>query len=186
MARMGNWSGVINLLCEAINSLSNAGADFALMAANTPHKVFNEVAARSPLPLLSIVEETGKIARKSGFAKVGLFASTFTVQSGFYSDVLSIRYGVSVVTPGKADQDFINNKIATELVSGQVFEQTRQGLSKIADMMVNTEYIEALILGCTELPLILTQESLRIPVLDTTRIHAEAAFDFSQMSCSSI
>ncbi len=180
LVESGNLPEVINLLCEAIDSLSHAGADFALMASNTPHLVFNEVAARSPIPLLSIVEETGRVASKFGLTRVGLFGTKFTMQADFYSDILSTKYGISVVTPEKADQDYIHNKIMTELVNGYIVEETRQELSGIIRTMADKEGIEALILGCTELPLILSEEAVAIPILDTTRIHAEAALNFAQ------
>ena len=180
LVESGNWLEVTNLICEAINSLSHAGADFALMASNTPHIVFNEVAIRSPIPLLSIAEETGRVARNFGFTKVGLFGTKFTMQADFYNNVLSTKYDISVVTPEKADQDYIHHKIMTELVSGRIVEETRQELLRIARMMADKEGIEALILGCTELPLILSKKHVGIPILDTTRIHAEAALNFSQ------
>jgi len=180
LVESGSLPEVTNLLCDAINSLSNAGADFALMASNTPHIVFNEVAARSPIPLLSIVDETGRVASNFGFTRVGLFGTRFTMQADFYSNVLSTKYGISVVTPQKADQDYIHCKIMTELVNDCIVEGTRQELSRIARMMADKEGIEALILGCTELPLILSEDVIGIPVLDTTRIHAEAALNFSQ------
>jgi len=180
LVESGNIPEVITLLCEAINSLSNAGADFALMASNTPHLVFNEVAARSPIPLLSIVEETGKTTKNSGFARVGLFGTKFTMEADFYSNILWTKYGISVITPEKADQDYIHHKIMTELVNGYIVDETRQELSRIATKIADKEGIEALILGCTELPLILSEEAVGIPVIDTTRIHAEAALNFSQ------
>jgi len=180
LVESGNLPEVINLLCEAIDSLSHAGADFALMASNTPHMVFNEVAARSPIPLLSIVEETGKTAKNSGFTRVGLFGTRFTMQADFYSNILSTKYGISVVTPEKADQDYIHHKIMAELVNGYIVEETRQELSRISRTMADKEGIEALVLSCTELPLILSEEAVGIPVLDTTRIHAEAALNFAQ------
>jgi len=180
LVESGNLPEVIDLLCEAIHSLSHAGADFALMASNTPHMVFNEVAARSPIPLLSIVEETGKTAKNSGFTRVGLFGTRFTMQADFYSNVLSNKYGISVVTPEKSDQDYIHHKIMAELVNGYIVEETRQELSRITRTMADREGIEALVLGCTELPLILSEEAVGIPILDTTRIHAEAALNLAQ------
>jgi aspartate racemase len=182
LVESGDLPRVTDLICEAINSLSNAGADFAIMASNTPHVVFNEVADRSTIPLLSIVEETGKVAMNSGFTRVGLFGTKFTMQADFYSNVLSTKYGISVVTPPKADQDYIHHKIMTELVNGCILDETRHELSRIARMMADKEGIEALILGCTELPLILSEEVVGIPILDTTRIHAEAALNLSQSS----
>jgi len=180
LVKSGNLPEVINLLCKAIDSLSHAGADFALMASNTPHIVFNEVVARSPIPLLSIVEETGKTAKTLGFTRVGLLGTKFTMEADFYSNILSTKYGISVVTPKKADQDYIHRKIMTELVSGCIVEESRQELSRITRKMADEEGIEAMILGCTELPLILSEEVVGIPVLDTTRIHAEGALNFSQ------
>jgi len=176
----GNWLEVIGLLSEAINSLYSAGADFAVMASNTPHIVFNEVAGRSPIPLLSIAEETGRVARDFGFYTLGLFGTKFTMQSDFYRNILSNKYGISVVTPEEADQEYIHSKIMTELVNNCIVEETRQELSRIARMMVDKEGIEALILGCTELPLILSEGVVGIPIIDTTRIHAEAALKFAQ------
>jgi aspartate racemase len=180
LVESGKLPEVINLLCEAIDSLFHAGADFALMASNTPHIVFNEVAARSPIPLLSIVEETGRVASKFGFTRVGLLGTKFTMQADFYSNVLSTKYGISVVSPEKAEQDYIHHKIMTELVNGYIVEETRQELSRIARVMADREGTEALILGCTELPLILSEEAVGIPTLNTTRIHAEAALNLAQ------
>jgi aspartate racemase len=180
LVESGKWSEVINLISEAVNSLSNAGADFTIIASNTPHMVFNEVATKSPLPLLSIVDETGRVAKNLGFTRVGLLGTKFTMQADFYSNVLTPEYGISVVTPKKSEQDYIHQKIMTELVNGSIVEETRQELSRIARVMADKEGIEALILGCTELTLILSQDVVGIPVLDTTRIHANAALDFAQ------
>jgi len=176
----GKLPEVVDLLYKAILSLSSAGADFALMASNTPHLVFNEVAARSPIPLVSIVEETGSTASKLGFSRVGLFGTKFTMQADFYSNILSNKYGISVVSPGEAEQDYIHSKIMNELVNGCIIEETKQELSRIASMMADKQDVEALILGCTELPLILSEETVGMPVLDTTRIHAEAALNLAQ------
>lgn len=176
----GNFPEVIDLLCQAINSLASAGADFVIMASNTPHLLFNEVAAKSPIPLLSIVDETGKMASKLGFTRVGLFGTRFTMGADFYSNILSTKYGVSVVTPEQAEQDYIHRKIMDELVNGDIVEETRQELSRIARMLADKQGIEALILGCTELPMILSEQVVGMPVLDTTRIHAEAALNFAQ------
>jgi aspartate racemase len=180
LVESGNWLEVTNLICEAIDSLSQAGADFALMASNTPHIVFSEVATRSPIPLLSIAEETGKVARNFGLTKVGLFGTKFTMQADFYSNLLSTKYGISVVTPRETEQDYIHHKIMTELVNDRIIEETRQEMLRIAKTMANKEGIEALILGCTELSLILSKKHVGIPILDTTGIHAEAALNFSQ------
>ena len=102
------------------------------------------------------------------------------MQTNFYNDVISTKYGVSVVVPEEEYQDYIHSKIMTELVNGCIVDETKQGLSKIARMMADKQGIEAIILGCTELPLILSEEDVGIPLLNTTRIHAEAALDYAQ------
>ena len=180
LVELAKWQEVINLLSDAINALFKAGADFALIASNTPHIVFKELAARSPIPLLSIVEETGRVAKNIGFTKVGLFGTRFTMQSDFYSNVLFKEYEISVVTPEKDKQEYIHQKIMNELVNGYIIDKTRKELPNIARVMSDKKGIEALILGCTELTLILSEEDVGMPVLDTTRIHAEAALDFAQ------
>ncbi|MEW6141803.1 MAG: amino acid racemase [Chloroflexota bacterium] len=172
-------SGLAHLLVGAIRSLHRAGAEFALLASNTPHVVFDDVAASSPVPLLSIVEETGRVAKGLGYSRVGLFGTNFTMKAGFYNRVLSTRYGIAVVTPEEPEQDYIHHKIMSELVSGVIVEETRQGLCSLARVMAKEKEIQALILGCTELPMVMTQDSIGIPVLDTARIHAEAAFYFA-------
>jgi len=154
------------------------------MASNTPHMFFDEVATRSPIPLLSIVEETGRVASELGFTRLGLFGTKFTMQSDSYSKILSIKYSISVVVPEESEQDYIHHKIMTELVNDCIVNKTRQEMSRIARTIADKEGIEALILGCTELPLILSEESVGIPILDTTRIHAEAALNFAQSDVS--
>lgn len=182
LVESGNRLAAVNLLCGAIDSLSCAGADFTLMASNTPHMFFDEVAARSPVPLLSIIEETGRAAKRLGFTKVGLFGTKFIMQSDSYSRVLSAKYDISVVVPEESEQDYIHQKIMTELVNGCIVDETRQEMSRIARSIADKEGIEALILGCTELPLILSEKSVGIQLLNTTRIHAEAALNLALSS----
>ncbi|MFP3975410.1 MAG: aspartate/glutamate racemase family protein [Dehalococcoidia bacterium] len=178
VAKSGNKADVTDFLARGIDVLSGAGAEFALMASNTPHMVFNELNDRSPIPLLSIVEATAKAANEAGYKSVGLMGTKFTMQADFYSDVLSNKYGISTLVPEEPDQDYVNDKIMNELVNGIVSEDTRQGLSNIAGAM-RQKGIEALILGCTELPMVISEETIGFPVLNTTIIHAEAAMDYS-------
>jgi len=186
LVQAGNLAAVTELLGDAIDRLSRAGADFALMASNTPHIVFDQVTARSPIPLLSIAAETGKVASELGLKRVGLFGTRFTMQADFYRTILSGKYGISVVTPDQTYQDYIHDKIMNELVNGRIVEETRRELSRIARVMASKQGIEALILGCTELPLILSREVVGMPVLDTTRIHAEDAWRFAQSDKSTV
>ena len=157
--------------------LQSAGAEFGFLAANSPHIVFDDIARRSPLSLVSIVEATCVEAKAHGFKKLGLFGTRFTMHGRFYHDAFT-REGLSLVVPSADEQDYIHDKYLNELIPGKFLPQTREGLLAIARRMQDGEGIQALILGGTELPLILTDESaLGIPFLDTTQIHVNAILD---------
>ena len=175
----GNFSKVTSLLSSGIKSLYKAGADFALMASNTPHMFFDQLAESSPIPLLSIVEEAAKKSREKGFDKVGLWGTSFTMGETFYKDGFE-KHGISLIVPNDRTQRYLHKIILEELVNGKILEETRNELVDIAQKMVEEEDIQALILGCTELPMIVNEEVLRLPVLNTTRIHAEAALNYAE------
>ena len=165
---------VTDFLVGEVRKLSRAGADIALLASNTPHIVFDRIAAVSPLPLISIVAVTCRKAVGMGLQRVGLFGTQFTMQSGIYGEAFS-EHDISVVTPPKAAQDYIHNKYMTELVKGIIRGDTKRELLKIARDLKADHGIDGLILGGTELPLILKDtDDLGIPLLDTTRIHVES------------
>jgi aspartate racemase len=166
---------VTDYLVGEVNKLSKAGAEFGLLAANTPHIVFDEIRERAHIPLISIVEATCEAARGKGIRRAGLFGTRFTMQGSFYPEVFSKR-GIELVLPDEADQEYIHEAYMRELVHGQFLDETRQHLLAIADRLMDGQQIEGLILGGTELPLILTEETHRgIPLLDTTKIHVERA-----------
>ena len=168
---------VSHYLATEIRKLENAGADMAVMASNTPHIVFNQVRELSPLPLLSIVDATCRKVKDTGLDKVALFGTAFTMQGGFYDDVLA-KSGIEVITPEPEDQNFIHNKYMGELVRGVILEETRSGLIQIIDKMKVKHGIQGLILGGTEFPLILKAGDLDgVQVFDTTEIHVEGILD---------
>lgn len=157
--------------------LHGAGAEFGFLAANSPHIVFNDIAQRSPIPLVSIVEATCAEAKARGFKKLGLFGTRFTMHGRFYPDVFT-REGVGLAVPSAAEQDYIHDKYINELIPGKFLPETRDGLLAIAARMKKDDGIQALVLGGTELPLILTDSSLLgIPFLDTTQIHVNAILE---------
>jgi aspartate racemase len=173
----GDLKALADYLLAELQKLERAGADFAIVAANTPHIVFDKLEQQSPLPLISIVTATCDSAKARGLKRVGLFATRFTVSGGFYTDVFS-RQEMTIVAPGAADQDYIHEKYMNELVPGIFLPETRAGLLAIVDRLAQQNGIEGLILGGTELPLILRDNAYNgIPFLNTTRIHAEAAID---------
>ena len=171
----GRLAEVTDYLSTEVERLARAGATVALFASNTPHLVFDDLQRRSPIPLISIVDATADAAQAIGLAKVGLFGTRFTMQGSFYPETLAGR-GIAVVTPGPDDQTYIHDKYMTELVPGIFLPATRDRFLDIVRRLKQSNGIEALILGGTELPLLLRDSGdTGIPFLDTTRIHVERA-----------
>jgi len=157
--------------------LHSAGVDFGFLAANSPHIVFGDIARRSPIPLVSIVEATCAEAKRQQFTHVGLFGTRFTMNGRFYPEVFT-REGLQLTVPTADEQDYIHDKYLNELIPGKFLPETRDGLLAIATRMKKQDGIQALILGGTELPLILTDSSLLgVPFLDTTQIHVDAILE---------
>jgi aspartate racemase len=168
-------TGLAEYLSGEIQKLATTGAAFGLLASNTPHIVFDELSCRSPIPLVSIVEAALEATKKLGLKRVGLFGTRFTMQGRFYGDVFS-RDGVTLITPDADEQIYIHDRYMNELVNGIFLSETHERLLAIVNRLKADEHIEGLILGGTELPLILREESYQgLPFLDTTKIHVERA-----------
>ena len=168
-------TGMADYLLEGIGNLARAGADFGLISANTPHIVFDDIASKSPIPLISIVEATCAAAKTRKLRRLALFGTRYTMQSNFYPKVFS-REEIEVFVPEPNDQDYIHDKYMNELVPGEFLPETRGGLLTIVDRMKAKSDIDGVILAGTELPLILSDAGHNgIPFLNTTKIHVEAA-----------
>jgi aspartate racemase len=169
---------VTEYLVSEVQKLSRAGAEFGLLASNTPHIVFNEIRRQSPIPLISIVEVTCAAAKALGLKRLGLFGTRFTMQAGFYAEVFS-NENIEIVVPDEPDRSDIHEKYMGELVNGIFLPETRERLLTIVSRMKERKGIEGLILGGTELPLLFQEERSAvqdsgIPFLDTTRVHVKA------------
>ena len=168
-------SGMANYLLEGLDKLARTGADFGIISANTPHIVFDEVAPKSPIPLISIVETTRAAAKVQNLKRLALFGTRYTMQANFYPKVFA-RESIELFVPDSHDREYIHDKYMNELVRGKFLAETRDGLLAIVDRMKATSDIDGVILAGTELPLILRDQIHNgIPFLDTTRIHVEAA-----------
>jgi aspartate racemase len=173
-----DYPGVTELLVAEVKKLAAAGASFGIIAANTPHVVFDDVQRESPIQLLSIVTATCNAAKRQRLKRVGLFGTRYTMQGRFYTDVFS-KEGIELLLPDENEQVFIDAKYFDELVKGVVLTETRRRLLAIVERMQNVERIDGLILGGTELSLILGNETAgSIPMLDTTRIHVDAVLAY--------
>ena len=170
-----NLAGMADYLVEEIEKLILAGATFGLISANTPHIVFDEVAPKSRIPLISIVEATCAEATTRKLKRLALFGTRYTMQATFYPKVFS-RHGIELLVPDPEDQAYIHDKYLNELVSGKFLPATRAGLLAIVDRLKTKHDIDGVILAGTELPLILRdREHNGLTFLDTTQIHCEAA-----------
>ncbi len=170
-----DYAAVVNVMVTEVQKLANAGAEFGLIGSNTPHIAFDEIRRRAAIPLISIVEATCEEARSQGLSKLGLFGSGFTMKARFYQEIFA-RQGMMVVVPEAAEQECIHAKYMDELVKGIFLPKTRASLLEIVEGLKKRHGIQGLILGGTELPLILRDApDCGIPFLDTARIHVNAA-----------
>jgi len=158
-------------IASCINKLKDAGADFAAISANTPHLLFREIQSKSKLSLISIVETCAERAAQIKVKKCGLLGTRFTMNATFYKEVFAKR-AIDVISPDASQIEFINGKLFTELEVGVFKEETKSYFLKIIEEMKIRDEIDSVILGCTEFPIMFTEEAyLGIPFLNTTRIH---------------
>ncbi len=181
MMESEQWNEIIELLVNSVKSLYQAGAEFAAIASNTPHLVFDEVQSKSPIPMISIVEVTRLRAVDMGLKRIGLMGTKFTMQSDFYQKAFS-QNNLPVIVPIPNEQQEIHDKLMNEIELGIIKDETRQQLLEIIKRMVNEDSIDSLVLGCTELPLILDKDEYGIPFLDTTSIHIDSVVKYCQES----
>lgn len=157
-------------LLERVEALHRAGAELAAIAANTPHMVFDEVSSRAPIPMLSIVESTCSRAQELGLRKLGLMGTAVTMKADFYPRAFRAK-GLAVVVPEEDDQALIHHRLFSEIELGIIRDSTRQELLAVVRRMIDRQAIDGLILGCTELPLVLERDEFGIPFLNTTALH---------------
>lgn len=163
----------IDYISNSIYSLEKSGVDVIIMAANSPHSVFNQVAFNANVPMISIVEETVKNALKYNLKNVLLTGINYTMKSTFYTDIFE-KNGIKLLVPSDQEQDEINTIIFDELVINKITDQSRQRILEI----INKYPIDGVILGCTELPLLIHQETCPVRLLDTMTLHVEAVLNF--------
>ena len=167
----GNLEAATEYLVAEVEKLATAGANFALLASNTPHIVFNEIQQSASLPMISIVEATCEAAKELGIQRAGLFGTKFTMTGGFYNKVFT-EQDIEIIVPNEQEQDYIHEKYMNELVKGVIWDETRNDLLNIVTRIKQAYGIQGLILGGTELPLILTESpDPDCPFLNTTKIH---------------
>lgn len=174
---VGRLEELSDYLVAELGRLIAAGSDVALLASNTPHIVFDQVRARCPIPLLSIVEAACAETRSMGFGRVGLLGTRFTMEARFYHDVFATQ-GIEVIPPRADEREYVHSRYVGELVNGVFRQETRQGMLEVLERMRERDRVDAAILGGTELPLLFRDgPTAAVPLLDTTRIHVERAIE---------
>lgn len=168
----GDYAGLTEYLLAGFGNLARAGADFASLTGITPHIVFDEVAAASPIPLVSIMDAAAERAEREGLGRVALLGTYPTMSGSFFPKAFEDR-GIDVVVPTEDEMRYIGAKIESELEYGRVVPDTQRRFRRIAGRLVRQEKAEAVVLGCTELPLILNDDLLPAPCLDVMRVHID-------------
>ncbi|MDY7010664.1 MAG: aspartate/glutamate racemase family protein [Planctomycetota bacterium] len=176
--REDRWNDMAAMLTEAGKALKHAGADFLLICTNTMHKVADEVAEGAALPLLHIADVTGEAIRRAGLKTVGLLGTRFVMDEGFYRERLRNRFGLNVITPNDEDADFVHNIIFDDLCQGRFEPDARKRCVEIIGRLAK-QGAEGIILGCTELPLLIRPCDVNVPLFNTTILHATAAVDMA-------
>ena len=174
----GHWDIITDVLVEAGSAVKRAGADFLVICTNTMHKVADDVQRNVGLPVLHIAHVTGAVVGGRGLHRIGLLGTRFVMEGSFYRDRLRDRFDIEVIVPAKADMDAIHRIIYDELCRGRINAASRRVCADVIDNLVDRG-AEGIVLGCTELPLLIRPEDVHAPVFDTTRLHAEAAVDLA-------
>jgi len=173
----GQWDLVAQGLSRAAGYLEDAGADFALIATNTMHKVFDDVQASVSIPMLSLLDAVGDAIAAEDLDTVGLLGTRFTMEADFYRDAL-LSHGIEVITPSAGERAAVDRVIYEELVAGKLLDASRRRFMEIIETLTERG-AQGVILGCTEIPLLVKAEDVDVPLFDTTTIHAEAALRYA-------
>jgi aspartate racemase len=174
----GKWDEATKIMIDIAKRLENGGADFIIICTNTMHKMAKEIEESVSIPLLHIADATANRIVNDGVKKVALLGTAFTMEQDFYKGRLIEEFNLEVIVPNEEERKIVHEIIYDELCRGIIKEESKEVYLKIIDSLIK-QGAEAVILGCTEITLLITQENCNIPVYDTTRIHAESAVDFA-------
>lgn len=178
LQHQGKWDETAVLLSDAAESLEKAGADFLMICTNTMHKVVPEIESRISIPVLHIADATANVLQADCIEKVGLLGTRFTMEQDFYKGRLTDKFGMDVVVPSSEDQETVHTIIYDELCKGVIKEGSKQQYLAIIDKLY-AEGAQAVILGCTEIALLVSQQDTQVPLYDTTELHAKQGVEYA-------
>lgn len=172
------WDELTDIMVEIAKNLKNAGADFIIICTNTMHKMAEDIEEKAQIKVLHIAEATGKEIIKRRLKKIGLLGTNFTMEQDFYKKVLKDSFNIEVIIPNKSERGIIHKVIYDELCKGIISEESKNEYIKIINNLVSNG-AEGIVLGCTEIPLLIKQDDVNIPIFDTTMIHSISAVEFA-------
>lgn len=172
------WDEMTKILIDTAQRLEAAGADIVLICTNTMHKFMPEIQREIHVPILHIADATAEKVLEKGLKKVGLLGTKMTMEEDFYKGRIGEKFGINVLVPDKDERDFIETVIIDELCVGKMNASSKKGFKQIIEKLVENG-VEGIILGCTEIPLLIKQEDVNVPIFDTAEIHAKAAVEFA-------
>src|SRR5215216_2682833 len=178
LQHQGQWAEAAQMLINAAKSLENSGADFIVLCTNTMHKVADDIESNVKIPLLHIADTTAQLVKDSGIKEIGLLGTRFTMEEDFYKGRLSQKYGLNVNVPTAQEREIVHRVIYDELVIGEIRQHSKEQYIGIIEQLVH-QGAEGVILGCTEIGLLIHKQDSQVPLFDTTRIHAEAAAEYA-------
>ncbi|MGB0134676.1 aspartate/glutamate racemase family protein [Dokdonella sp.] len=180
LQRSGDWSAAGQILADAGCALEAAGANFLVLCTNTMHKVSAAIEEATTIPLLHVTDATARAIRVAGLSRIGLLGTQFTMEQDFYRNRLSYPHGVEVITPEPRDREHVHRVIYEELCLGTISDTSRELFQRIITSLV-ARGAQGIVLGCTEIGLLMRQEDVDVPLFDTTAIHAHAAAERALM-----
>lgn len=174
----GNWQELTKVMIDSAQKLEKAGADLVIICTNTMHKMAGEVQNSINIPLLHIADATAEKIKEKGCKKVGLLGTRFTMEEDFYKGRLIEKHGLEVIVPNSEERQIVHDIIYNELCLGEIKETSKEQFKKVIENLVKNG-ADGVILGCTEIPLLIKQEDVKVLLFDTTKIHAEYAVDYA-------
>lgn len=174
----GQWKELKAIIIDIAKKLEKAGAEFIIICTNTMHMMANEVQSSISIPLLHIADATGEQIKLKRLKKVGLLGTRFTMEQDFYKGWIFEKHGIEIIVPSEVDQVTIHNIIYNELVQGMITEESKNKYIEIIQRLIENG-AEGIVLGCTEIPMLIKQDDIDVPIFDTTAIHAKSAIEFA-------
>lgn len=174
----GKWEEIANIMIDISKNLEKIGSSAIVICSNTMHKIANEIEKQINIPLIHVVDETANKIKSEMIETIGLLGTNFTMEGGFYKERLVNKYGLKVILPEKVNRDYIHSTIYNELAQGDFKTSTKEKFIEIINELT-IRGAQGVIMGCTEIPLLIKQEDVDIRLFDTLKIHLEAAIDFA-------